>query len=322
MVRLKNVNVSFVGSSLERMGEVAQRLAKKGTESDIEMHDKREGDVALSISIPRTYPERIQPLLQCISMSDAVVLFPEAADSTVGEEIVAISSYARPGAIVADQELGGRLLKMISQRTQGWRLLAPGEGVERDLREYLYSLETKRDVDREHWRVDVDHAFDVKGVGTVCLGIVRYGTARVHDKVVAMPGGGEGLVRSIQIFDVDQKDAPAGSRVGFALKGLSPDDLPRGTIITNDLRYGSARAVSIGLKRENYFRDPFEAGKTIHLCVGLQCKQSKIIDIGESVEVETEEPIAFEEESAVLFSARPPGQLRIAGHGSISRLLA
>ncbi len=304
------------------MNSIASRLAKKGTESDIAIHDKREGDMAVSIAIPKTYPERIQPLLQSVSMSDTVVFFPEAADSTVGEEIVAIGSFSKPGAIVAYEELGKKLLQLISQRTQGWKLIVNGDNAEREIWEYLSGFEPIRDSGNEFWRVDVDHSFDVKGVGTVCLGIVRYGTARVHDKVVSMPAGKEGLVRSIQIFDVDQKEAPAGSRVGFALKGLTPEDLPRGTVITNNVRYGSAKAVTIALRRENFFKDPFEAGKIIHLNVGLQCKQSRIIGIGEAVEIEPEEPVALESENAVLFSARPAGQLRIAGHGNASRLLS
>lgn len=315
------VNLSFVGGSFERIDELAAKIAKKGTESDIVLHDKREGDIALSIAVPRTYPEKIQPLLQSIYMSDAVVFLPEAADSVTGEQIVAISSHSRPGLLVADEELGKKLLQLISQRAGGWKLLISGENTEREIREYISSLELKREPDREYWRVDVDHSFEVKGIGTVSLGIVRYGTARVHDKVVAMPSGKEGLVRSIQIFDVDHKEAPAGSRVGFALKGLTPEDTPRGTIITNNPRYGSSKSLSIQMVKENFFKDPFEPGRSIHVNIGLQCKVSKIIDIGEKVEVECEDSIAFEEEGAVLFSARPPGQLRIAGHGPVARLI-
>ncbi len=319
---MKSVNVSFIGSSFDTMDAIASRLAKKGTESDIALHDKREGDVAVSIAIPRTYPERIQPLLQSLSMADTVVFFPEAADSIVGEEIVAIGSYSRPGIVVADEDLGNKLLRLISQRTPGWKFVARGDNTERELWENLTSYNASRDPDRENWRVDVDHAFDVKGVGTVCLGIVRYGTARVHDKVVAMPTGREGLVRTIQIFDVDQKEAPAGSRVGFALKGLTPDDLPRGTVITNNMRYGTAKNISISLKRENFFKDPFEAGRVIHLNVGLQCKQARVIAVGETVDIEAEEAVALEGDNAVLFSAKPPGQLRIAGHGAAASLIS
>lgn len=303
------------------MNSLASRLAKKGTESDISIHDKREGDLALSITIPKTYPDRIQPLLQSISMSDAVVFFPEAADSIAGEEIVAISSYSRPGLVVAEETLGSKLLEMLSKRTQGWSLLPLGENTERDVWQYLTSLDPQRDADSEHWRVDVDHSFDVKGIGTVCLGIVKYGTARVHDKVVAMPEGREGLVRSIQIFDVDHKEAGAGSRVGFALKGLTPDDLPRGTVITNNLRYEKTKTVSVAMKKEGFFRDPVEPGRIMHLNMGLQCRQGRIIEAGDRLEMELEEDAAMEEQNAVVFSAKPSGQLRIAGHGMASRLL-
>ena len=124
------VNLSFIGSSLERVDEIASRIAKKGTESVIALHDKREGDIALSIAVPRTYPEKMQPLLQSIYMSDAVVFFPEAADSITGEEIVAISSHSRPGLIVADEDLGGKLLQLIGRRVTGWKLVVCGDNAE------------------------------------------------------------------------------------------------------------------------------------------------------------------------------------------------
>ncbi len=304
------------------MDAVASRIAKKGTESDISLHDKREGDIALSIAIPRTYPERIQPLLQCLSMSDSAVFFPESADSTVGEEIVAMSAFSRPGVIVAYEDLGGKLLDMLGRRVGGWTLIPRDGSEEKRLWEHLSSLEPARDSGREHWRVDVDHSFDVKGVGTVCLGIVRYGTARVHDKIIAQPSGKEGMVRSIQIFDVDHKEAPAGSRVGFAVKGLTTDDMPRGTVITNNMHFATTRAVRVALRKEAYFKEPLESGKIMHICAGLQCRQARIIGVGDAVELESEEPLAIEEEEALLFSAKPPGQLRIAGRGPVSPLLS
>ena len=193
---------------------------------------------------------------------------------------------------------------------------------ERKLREYILGLDIKREPDSEFWRVDVDHSFEVKGVGTVALGIVRRGTVRVHDKIFGQPGAVEGAVRSIQIFDVDHQEAEAGSRVGLALKGINSSQVPRGTVLTNNMRFQSAKSASISFRRESFYRDALEGGKIIHLNAGLQCAQSRIIDAGERLDVEFDQEVAFEEEKAVVFNARPPGQLRIAGHGTMSKLLA
>ncbi len=304
------------------MATVARKLAKKGTESDISIFDKREGDTAISIAVPMTYPERMQPLLQSLRISDASVLFAEAVDATLGELIVALSAFGLNGAIVTPAGLSEKVLSIARTRLPGWTLIESGDECEQRLREFILGLEVRRNPDAEFWRVDVDHSFEVKGVGTVALGIVSKGTVHVHDKVFGQPGASEGSSRSIQIFDVDHDEAEAGSRVGLALKGMTPAQVPRGTVLTNNAHMRSAKSCSINFQRESFYREPLEGGKIIHINAGLQCVQSRIIDAGERLDTEFDQEVAFEEENAVLFNARPPGQLRIAGHGTMVRLLA
>jgi selenocysteine-specific translation elongation factor len=317
---MKFANVSFIGSSVELMSSVASGIARKGTESDLLIYDKREGDLAVSIVIPQTYPEKIQPLLQSLYMSDASVIFADTVDARLGEEIVALGNFGLSGLIVADEQTGERVRLLMGSRVQGWSVVSGGDAGKR-IWEFLLNLETQRKADAEHWRIDVDHSFEVKGVGTVALGLVKYGTVRIHDKLIAMPGGREGSVRSIQIFDVDHKEAAAGSRVGIAIKGLSPSQLPRGTVLTDNMRFESARSLSISFAREPYYREELAPGKIIHVNTGLQCNQARIIEAGERLEVETDQELAFENENAVIFNAKPPGSLRIAGRGTVSKLI-
>ena len=319
---MKFANISFVGHSSEKMVSFAQKLAKKGTESDLAIFDKREGDIAMSIAVPKTYPERMQPLLQSLRLSDASVLFADAVDGTLGELIVSLSTFGLPGVVVADSTISEKVFSIAKTRLPGWTMLEYDDDCERKLREFIMNLEVKREEDGEFWRVDVDHSFEVKGIGTVALGIVRSGTVKVHDRVFGQPGGSEGSVRSIQIFDVDHSDAAAGSRVGLALKGMTPVQVPRGTVLTNNARFQSAKCGSLSFNREGFYKEPLEGGKIIHINAGLQCVQSRIIDAGERIDIEFDQEVAFGEEIAILFNARPPGQLRIAGHGAISRLIA
>ena len=320
--KMKFANISFVGHSYEKMASVAQKLAKRGTESDISIFDKREGDVAMSIAIPNTYPERMQPLLQSLNLSDASVLFADSVDGTLGELIVSLSTFGVPGVVVADSGISDKVFSLVKTRLSSWSTMEYDDECEKKLREYILGLDVKREPESEFWRVDVDHSFEVKGVGTVALGIVTRGTVRVHDRIFGRPGSVEGAVRSIQIFDVDHHEAEAGSRVGLALKGMTSSQVPRGTVLTNNMRFQAAKSVSISFKRESFYRDALESGKVIHLNAGLQCIQSRIIDAGERLDLEFDQDVAFEEERAVVFNARPPGQLRIAGHGMMSRLLA
>ncbi|MDE1834954.1 MAG: hypothetical protein KGH64_06495, partial [Candidatus Micrarchaeota archaeon] len=79
-------------------------------------------------------------------------------------------------------------------------------------------------------RIDVDHAFPVKGIGTVALGIVMGGKVKVHDSLHSTSGK-QVSVKSIQSQDVDIQEAGIGTRVGLALKGAEPEDIQKGDLL-------------------------------------------------------------------------------------------
>lgn len=316
---MKSVNLAMVGSPLDRLTALASSLAKKGNESDLLLFDRKENDMLLSIVIPRLYPERLQPLLYAMHMCDAVVLAPEAVDSITGEIIVAARTYGKSGLLLAEQDTASRLLPILNSGGAKWAQLDSDDRT--GIREWIAQLEFNRNLDSEFWHVDVDASFEVRGVGTVVLGLVRNGTVRVHDKCIALPSGRECSVRSIQIFDVDFKEAPAGSRVGLALKGVTVEDVPRGTAITNNMHTETAKTMMIAFRKEEYFKDSIEPGRGMGVCVGLQGRGCSVISNSERLEIETETPVVICERTAVIFSQKMQGQLRIAGHGEISKLL-
>lgn|GEM_PF-2634410 len=46
--------------------------------------------------------------------------------------------------------------------------------------------------------IPIDHAFDIKGIGMVVLGVVKEGTVRAYDELALAPDGKKILVKSIQ----------------------------------------------------------------------------------------------------------------------------
>ena len=80
----------------------------------------------------------------------------------------------------------------------------------------------------------VDHAFNVKGVGVVVLGVVTSGVVQKHATLNVLPGGKSAQVRSIQKHDDEFDVAGEGDRVGLALKNVEVEDLDRGAVLTND----------------------------------------------------------------------------------------
>jgi selenocysteine-specific translation elongation factor len=84
----------------------------------------------------------------------------------------------------------------------------------------------------------IDHAFPVKGIGTVILGVIKKGTLNAGG-MVEIVGYDDSppkkvIIRSIQKHDRDFKMAHEGDRVGLALKGnISPQDISRDNIIVS-----------------------------------------------------------------------------------------
>ncbi|MFW9819340.1 MAG: EF-Tu/IF-2/RF-3 family GTPase, partial [Candidatus Thorarchaeota archaeon] len=86
-------------------------------------------------------------------------------------------------------------------------------------------------------KILIDHAFPVKGIGTVILGIVKEGKISTGQMLELTGYNGPSkkvIIRSIQKHDRDFKTAIKGDRVGLALKGnISAEDISRDNILIN-----------------------------------------------------------------------------------------
>ncbi len=127
----------------------------------------------------------------------------------------------------------------------------------------------------------IDHAFPVKGVGAVALGVVRRGTLHAHEKLRLWPTPKSVEVRSVQVHDIDRKDADCGERVGVALRGVEADELERGQVLAPDgaLREG-ARLEGGALARCRYYRGDAGVGARVHLAIGLQSVPGTLEELG------------------------------------------
>jgi selenocysteine-specific elongation factor len=104
-----------------------------------------------------------------------------------------------------------------------------GEGIE-TLRARLL------DVAREEWtredglafRLAVDRAFTLSGVGTVVTGTVFSGTVRIGDELRLGPGERSVRVRGIHAQNQQAESAHAGQRCALALAGVTKDEAHRG----------------------------------------------------------------------------------------------
>jgi elongation factor 1-alpha len=79
-------------------------------------------------------------------------------------------------------------------------------------------------------RIPIQNVYSIPGVGTVPVGRVETGVLKVGDKVVFMPPGVVGEVRSIEMHHVRMDKAEPGDNIGFNVRGVSKKDIKRGDV--------------------------------------------------------------------------------------------
>jgi len=79
-------------------------------------------------------------------------------------------------------------------------------------------------------RIPVQEVYSISGVGTVPVGRVETGVLKVGDKIVFMPPGKVGEVRSIEMHHERIEKAEPGDNIGFNVRGISKTDIRRGDV--------------------------------------------------------------------------------------------
>jgi selenocysteine-specific elongation factor len=81
------------------------------------------------------------------------------------------------------------------------------------------------------FRLPVDRAFSVAGVGTVVTGTAWSGRLRVGDEVALLPHGPRGRVRSIEVHGSAVERSEPGRRTAVGIAGISRDGVARGSML-------------------------------------------------------------------------------------------
>lgn len=253
--------VGIFGDNFEYRKLLGQALGAPGTSSDIQFYnrlDSQLGEVFTALT-PIDYPEKLKPFLQTLILTNIHILVIDVEaglNASVGEILVGIDMFHRISNTKALIMLNG-----INSKSE-WKLLQIKEKIasllsntslnEIDILEIRqkedYNLVKKKIVDlglqllednlntSDYTKVLIDHAFSVKGIGTVILGIVKKGL--VHsNQMLELTGNGtvakKIIIRSIQKHDRNFKEAHEGDRVGLALKGnISVSEISRDNLIT------------------------------------------------------------------------------------------
>ena len=79
-------------------------------------------------------------------------------------------------------------------------------------------------------RLPVQDVYNIKGVGCVPVGRVETGVIKPGEKIVFMPSGVEGEVKSVEAHHEQLPQAIPGDNVGFNVRGVSKTDVRRGDV--------------------------------------------------------------------------------------------
>jgi selenocysteine-specific translation elongation factor len=253
--------VGIFGDNFEYRKLLGQALGAPGTSSDIQFYnrlDSQLGEIFTALT-PIDYPEKLKPFIQTLILTNIHILVIDVEaglNASVGEILVGLDLFHRISTTKALIMLNG-----INSNSE-WKLLQIKEKIESllsntslkgtDILEIRqkddYDLVKKKIVDlgleifsselqnSDYTKILIDHAFSVKGIGTVILGIVKKGSVHTNQMLELIGNGSVAkkvIIRGIQKHDRDFKEAYKGDRVGLALKGnISVSEISRDNLIT------------------------------------------------------------------------------------------
>ncbi len=79
-------------------------------------------------------------------------------------------------------------------------------------------------------RLPIQDVYTITGIGTVPVGRVETGKLKVGEKIIFMPGGKTGEVKSIEMHHEAVQEAQPGDNVGFNVRGIDKNDIRRGEV--------------------------------------------------------------------------------------------
>ena len=268
---MKSINFVIVGDY-----QIASELGKKGTTTDLSIYDRKTQDTIYTWAVPITFPDKIQSLMQATNIAEYAILNVTKMDKYLGEQVLALDAVNfSEGFILHSYEVDEMKLKTLIKNTaiSDFRFL---DNIDQ-LKQQMSRLEPKSL--EGQCIIPIDHAFNVKGVGTVVLGVIKQGTVKTFDHLKILPSGKDILVKSIQMHNDPVTECKSPARVGMAVKGVDADDISRGDVLCSpgslNLKVATD-AFPAGFIKSPYYKGDLTDNQTFVISVGIQIRPVKI----------------------------------------------
>ena len=305
---MRSVNFVVLGEQT-----IANDFGKKGTVTDLTVYDRKESDIIRTWVVPNGFPEKIQPLLQAINIAEYVIFYVASLDRYTGEQIIALDMLNKKNGVLSHSyEVDeNRLHSMIKGTVlQNYKKIDSP-----NIKEELVKLPPVSNDGPA--QIVIDHSFDVKGVGTVVLGKVLQGTINQYDNLKHLPSGTDVMLKSIQMHDDDVKQAVCPARVGLSLKGIKPDEVGRGDIITSDESFEIKNELEIDFKQSPFYKGEISENQMCLVSIGLQVKAAKFSSIS-PVKLILDKPVVCRKNEICLLVKPESTSVRVIGSGKIN----
>ena len=174
-------------------------------------------------------------LLKTLGVNQLIVAINKMDDSNFSED-----------AFKAAKEKGEKLVKSVGYKVDavpfipvsGWKgdnLVKKSENLSwyngKTLLEAFDDLTVAEKPIGKPLRVPIQDVYTITGVGTVPVGRVETGKMKAGDKIVIMPSGAPGEIKSIETHHQEMPSAEAGDNIGFNLRGVEKKDIKRGDVM-------------------------------------------------------------------------------------------
>ncbi|MFX1272340.1 MAG: selenocysteine-specific translation elongation factor [Promethearchaeota archaeon] len=367
MKKMVPIHVGLVGHIDHGKTELARALSEKVSTAGLDKHPQAKergitidlgftmftlGDFLVTLVDAPGHADLIRSVVAGATIIDAAILVvaaDEGAQIQTGEHLVVLKSMGIENLLVAiakadtvdaprleaverqmkDIIAGARISDVdyvtVSSKT--------GEGLGKLRDVLLRRLEPPTRQNDGPFLMPIDHAFTVKGHGTVVTGTILRGTLSTNETVQLSPQGDKSRVRSIQTFGEERIEASAGDRVGLNVPDIDHKMVRRGNYLAKAGTMHHSRQIIVSLQRNGLYKGRISKGLILSATVGMPTVTAELIPLLGATNVMLEEAtessfkaaLMFQEDIPVEIGARvllmrtdlPPTQMRILGSGEV-----
>jgi selenocysteine-specific elongation factor len=350
-----SITVGLLGANHEITKLIGESLGSPGTKSDMQFFNRLDDKLhaVFTAVSPIGYPDKVKTLIQTCAETQIHIMVIDAETgitAEIGEIMVVMDLFARYYGTQTLVVIGGitssnewripEIQKHLPQLVKNTALkgipIYPLQSREdfTTLKGQIYTLASQNTSQESespesplaYSKVLIDHAFPVKGVGCVVLGLVAHGEIHAGQMYDLMPTQPKVILRSIQKFDRNFKTASVGDRVGLALKGVRAETIDRNSIFCSLGSMTVSDSFQAKIEVSPYYKGTIspKEKKAFHLIADLGISAIKLksgVDIapGHSgvIELELEKPLVHDAQGVrgIIADFGPfENKLRIVGY--------